>query len=259
MNLILILILFLTLILTLSLSLSYKNISNISTISIENFDQYKYTAIIIEPRKHPALEYVLKNFNDNLSNEWQFVIFHGNENEEYTKNASKIIENRKVKFVNLGINNLSISDYSGLFYKPIIYDNIPTDIFLIFQTDTVICSKHKDIIDDFLKYDYVGAPWVNQEVGNGGLSLRRKSKMLEIVEKCKNNKDGDNYINEDVIFSKGCDLVELYKPDFNKAKEFSIETVDNDKSFGIHKAYSYLDVNKIGEWCPEIIELKNLN
>jgi hypothetical protein len=110
-----------------------------------------------------------------------------------------------------------------------------------------------------LKYDYVGAPWINQDVGNGGLSLRRKSKMLEIVEKCKNNKDGENYINEDVVFSKGCDLVDLYKPNFDKAKDFSIETVDNDKSFGIHKAYAYLDTNKIGEWCPEIIQLKELN
>jgi hypothetical protein len=226
----------------------------------EAFEQYKYTAVIIEPREHPALEFVLENFNENLSNDWQFVIFHGNKNIEYTENVvDKVLKTRKVKLVNLGVDNLSISDYSGLFYKSIIYDNIPTEIFLIFQTDTVICSKHKDLINEFLKYDYVGAPWINQDVGNGGLSLRRKSKMLEIVEKCKNTMDGDKYINEDVIFSKGCDLVDLYKPDFDKAKEFSIETVDNDKSFGIHKAYSYLDTDKIGKWCPEIIQLKKLN
>lgn len=226
----------------------------------EAFQEYKYTAIIVEPREHPALEYVLENFDKNLSNEWQFVIFHGNKNKEYTQTVSdKVFKSRKVKLVNLGVDNLSISDYSGLFYKPILYDNIPTEIFLIFQTDTVICSKHKDLINEFLKYDYVGAPWVNQDVGNGGLSLRRKSKMLEIVEKCKNNMDGENYINEDVVFSKGCDVINLYKPNFDKAKEFSIETVNNDKSFGIHKAYAYLDADKIGEWCPEIIQLKKLN
>lgn len=28
--------------------------------------------------------------------------------------------------------------------------------------------------DEFLQYDYVGAPWPNGEVGNGGLSLRSK-------------------------------------------------------------------------------------
>lgn len=229
----------------------------------QSFVQYKYTAVIIEPREHPALEYVLQNFNDNLSNEWQFVVFHGNKNKEYTETiVNKIFQAERVKLVNLNIDNLTISDYSGLFYKPIIYDNIATEIFLIFQTDTLICNKYKDLINDFLKYDYVGAPWViNQQVGNGGLSLRRKSKMLEIVEKCKNNMDGDNYINEDVVFSNGCDVIDLYKPDFDKAKEFSLETIYNDRSFGVHKIYAHLDIDTIGikDWCPEVVELKKLN
>jgi hypothetical protein len=150
----------------------------------EPFHQYKYTAVIIEPREHPALEYVLKNFNDNLSNEWQFVVFHGNKNVEYTKNiCNKIFLPDRIKMVNLGIDNLTISDYSGLFYKPILYNNIPTEIFLIFQTDTAICSKHKELINKFLSYDYVGAPWPDGNVGNGGVSLRKKSQMVEIVEK----------------------------------------------------------------------------
>jgi hypothetical protein len=226
----------------------------------ESFHQYKYTAVIIEPREHPALEYVLNNFNDNLSNEWQFVVFHGNKNIEYTKNiCNKIFAPDRIKMVNLNIDNLTISDYSGLFYKPILYDNIPTEIFLIFQTDTVICSKHKELINEFLSYDYVGAPWHDENVGNGGLSLRKKSKMLEIVEKCKNNMNGDTYLNEDMVFSHGCNIIDLKKPSFEQAKNFSIETVDNNKSFGIHKAYAYLDVNKLGEWCPEIIKLKELN
>ena len=40
--------------------------------------QYKYTAIIIEPREHKALNYVLTNFYNNLSDEWQIIVFHGN-------------------------------------------------------------------------------------------------------------------------------------------------------------------------------------
>jgi len=222
--------------------------------------QYKYTAVIIEPREHPALEFVLQNFNDNLSDEWQFVVFHGNKNIEYTqKICDKVFKKDRVKLVNLGIDNLTISEYSGLFYNNILYDNISTETFLIFQTDSIICSKYKDTINEFLDYDYVGAPWANGDIGNGGLSLRKKSKMLEIVEKCKNKKVGDNYINEDMIFFNGCNVVELNKPNFDKAKKFSLETVFNEKSFGIHKAYAYLDINKIGEWCPEIINLKEFN
>ena len=36
-----------------------------------------YTAIIIEPRKHKAIKFVLKNAYDNLSNEWNIIIFVG--------------------------------------------------------------------------------------------------------------------------------------------------------------------------------------
>lgn len=250
---VLLLLLFLLLILLIVIRINIKE-GNTS------IGQYKYTAVIIEPREHPALEFVLQNFNDNLSDEWQFVVFHGNKNIKYTQNiCDKVFKNDKVKLVNLGIDNLTISEYSGLFYNNILYDNIPTETFLIFQTDSIICSKHKDTINDFLEYDYVGAPWENGNVGNGGLSLRKKSKMLEIVKKCKIIKEGDKYVAEDLIFFNGCNLVELNKPNFDQAKEFSLESIYNEKSFGLHKAYAYLDTNKIGEWCPEIIKLKELN
>jgi hypothetical protein len=55
---------------------------------------------------------------------------------------------------------------------------------LIFQLDTLLSEQYKNNIYNFLDYDYVGAPWAfNHKVGNGGLSLRKKSKMLEILNK----------------------------------------------------------------------------
>ena len=69
--------------------------------------------------------------------------------------------------------------------KTNIHDYIKTEMFLIFQTDTLILNKEK--IYDFMNYDYVGAPFNRNfnwrrnypltdfyDVGNGGLSLRRK-------------------------------------------------------------------------------------
>ena len=52
------------------------------------------------------------------------------------------------------------------------YHNFPTEIFLIFQTDSVICNENKDLLDDFMKYDYVGAQW-KDAVGIGGFSLKK--------------------------------------------------------------------------------------
>ena len=43
-------------------------------------------AIIIETRKHKALEFVLNNVMSNLPDEWKLQIFHGIDNIEYIQN-----------------------------------------------------------------------------------------------------------------------------------------------------------------------------
>ena len=56
--------------------------------SIENYQNFKYsytyTAVIVEPREHKALEFVLNNVLENLSEDWNVLIFHGNNNINYT-------------------------------------------------------------------------------------------------------------------------------------------------------------------------------
>ena len=225
----------------------------------ENFEN-QYTAVIIEPRKHKALSLVLNNFLTNLSDEWNIIIMHGNQNEEYVNdiinNELSIFTNRISTF-NLNVDNLTIDDYNNLLKDKNFYNNIPTEIFLIFQTDTIICEENKELINKFLNYHYVGAPWMhmNGEVGNGGLSLRKKSKMLEIIEKCPNNGG-----NEDMYFAKTC--IDIHKPNIEKAKEFSIESTYSEKSFGVHKPWLYLDENEIQKTknsCKNLDKLIELN
>jgi len=218
-------------------------------------NSYKYTAVIVEPREHAALEYVLNNYNEHLSDEWQFILYHGNKNKEYAeKICNDIFKPGRMTLLNLNVDNLTINDYNQLLYTKSFWESIPTEIILIFQTDSIICSKHKDLINSFLKYDYVGAPWVNRNVGNGGLSLRNKSKMIEILNQCPNTN-----MNEDVYFSNGCDEITINKPSFEEATLFSIETVISNKSFGIHKGYGYHNTADINTWCPEIDKLAELN
>lgn len=227
-----------------------------------NTNNERYTAIIIEPRPHKALEYVLENFMENLSNNWDFIIFHGNLNKNYIINILNsnflLKENiNRIKLINLNIDNLTIKDYNDLLVSKDLYKNIHSEIFLIFQTDSIICKKNKDLINYFLKYDYTGAPWKDKTVGNGGLSLRRKSKMLEIIDNCP-------YTNqpEDVYFGKACSEIFRNIPDFENAKEFSVETVYNDKSFGVHKPWIHLKrdsyINKVNN-CDGLDKLRELN
>jgi hypothetical protein len=235
---------------------------------INTNNKFKYTAVIVEPRKHKALKYVLNNFLENLNDDWHVLIMHGNLNEEY---INDIIKNDLIKYKyrifthNLKIDNLTIEQYNKLLTSLDFYYLIPTEIFLVFQTDTIICSKFKDNIYKFLKYDYVGAPWKDGGVGNGGLSLRRKSKMIEIIKKCPYvsiNKDLYFSFPEDLYFSYPCKNVSIYKPPDNDATEFSIEHVYSQNSFGIHKAYAYLnneELNEVKSYCHEISQLSELN
>ena len=143
--------------------------------------------------------------------------------------------------------NLTINNYNDLLkYNKDFYNHIPTETFLVFQTDTVIFKNYKHLINNFLHYDYVGAPWYRLQgknerecVGNGGLSLRKKSKMLEIMEKT-----GINNYPEDLYFSC-CEYVPINKPSFNDALSFSVEEVSkyNNISFGCHKPWVIFDNN----------------
>jgi hypothetical protein len=256
---------------------------------------YKYSAIIIEPRCHPSLEFVLNNFTSNLNEDWGFIIFHGNLNYEYVNDIITKIPNYdvRIKLFNLNIDNLTIEMYNNLLKNIDLYENIPTETFLIFQTDTLINPKYKHLIYEFIDYDYVGAPWsFNSQVGNGGLSLRKKSKMIDIIKKKKyyleinkhivelNKNEHEIYVNvnEDSYFSLNdirfqidfgneisYDLiihhdVELNKPTFETAKRFSCESILTEIHFGIHQAYCWTDdLQILYNYFPLALELGKLN
>ena len=57
--------------------------------------KYKYSAIIVEPRKDKALYFVLNNFLTNLSDDWAIIICHGNKNIDYLNN---IIQHKLLHF-----------------------------------------------------------------------------------------------------------------------------------------------------------------
>lgn len=75
-----------------------------------------------------------------------------------------------------------IERYSEFMIKELPYF-IKTDFALIVQFDGFIVNP-KAWTDEFLKYDYIGAPWWYDElnVGNGGFSLRSR-KFMEACSK----------------------------------------------------------------------------
>jgi hypothetical protein len=222
---------------------NFKNIKNIT-------DKF---CIIIEPRIHTNLILVIKNFMFLLQNkDWGLIIFHSNKNKNFLK--SKLYDIPNIIYINITEDNLTIHEYNQLFYSKNLW-NILKDKgckhALFFQTDTLLL---KDNVDDFIKYDYVGAPWnknlpwrksnlfYNVEVGNGGLSLRNVDIMIKILDKYSN--DSMMRFNEDGFYSYYCVIEKYNIPSLENAMKFSVETIYYDSPCGLHKPWLSFFPNK---------------
>ncbi len=224
-----------------------------------------FTAIIIEPRIHTALEFVLNNICDCLSHEWKVVLFHGMNNVEYCNTIVEKLNkkyNNRIQIINLNIGNLSLVEYSNLLCtKSIIYDYIE-ELFLVFQCDSMIFKKNNHFINNFLEYDYVGSPWEKcnyiptqncRFIGNGGFSLRKKSKMLEIIEKIPYNN-----IYEDLYFSTNYENINVNKPEYHLCTTFCVDEVYNENTFACHKPWVHNHYQTFKYYYPEVEELRLL-
>ena len=139
-------------------------------------------AILIETRILNHLPFIIKNAIYNLGSDVSFTIICGNLNFEYINNLKKI--NRDIKIINLEKDTLTREEYSIMLMNYKFWEQFIGDKLLIYQEDSIIFKK---LEKKYLSYDYIGAPFENKEIGNGGLSLRSKSIMIEICLKYFDN------------------------------------------------------------------------
>lgn len=94
---------------------------------------------------------------------------------------------------------------------------------------------------EFLKYDYIGAPFQKDDqwyVGNGGFSLRSK-KLLDLTPECPQVDDGESGMMEDQVISRSSrpwlESKGIKFPDVELARSFSTgEELYRKRSFGFH-------------------------
>lgn len=100
------------------------------------------------------------------------------------------------KLIITGIpSNYSMADrqeISQMFTDPYLYTHhlSPAEHLLVFQPDSIICAKSPKTVNDYLEWDYIGAPWGPESKfgGNGGLSLRKVSRILKVLQKERREK-----------------------------------------------------------------------
>lgn len=229
----------------------YININYIRNIILPEIKyNNKYEAVLIEYRKFPHLEFLIRNTINKLGSDWSHTIVCGNLNYEYMRNMCKNIS-PNIKVIKTNFDNLNQSTYSEFLASIEFWEMFSGEKILLYQEDSCIFKSN---IDDFIHWDYIGAPWPKSQndnpncVGNGGLSLRTKSCMINVIKKISikdtvMNSSTLKYIKsydmtvcpEDVYFSLNMIKFNIGKvADWNSAFNFSTETQFNPNSFGGH-------------------------
>jgi hypothetical protein len=206
---------------------------------------------------------VIDNVVNNLDESWKIQIFHGTKNEEFVRSTlSDYIDKGRIQLVNIGIDNFPDTHlYSRYMKSPEFWSQVDGEHVLTFQTDSMFLKNSRRSLDEYLKYDYVGAPWKRSgRVGNGGFSLRRKSSSLvaaQVASKTSN-------IPEDKYFA------EYFRthPTFvlcpvQLSKEFSVETFFYDYPIATHQCWTRgvmkpEEYKKFIQLHPEILTLISL-
>ena len=172
-------------------------------------DGSEFGVLFIEPRRHPATEFVLRNLRHCVP-EARITIVHGTENESWMRDILKTIRGR-FRLVSCKVADLPNRAYNTLFTLPTFWEQIRDDRVLIAQTDTALLKPCEPELRELSsQWSFVGAPWalhcqacsaaiadrcghmIDQDVvaslapnmvGNGGLSLRNVAVMKKVLAK----------------------------------------------------------------------------
>jgi len=229
----------------------FSKINYIRNLPITDFCETSiYESVLIEFRCLPHLEFLIRNTIIKLGEKWSYTVICGNLNYNYMLDMCQNIST-KIKIIKTNYDNLLPSEYS-LFLSSLDFWNLLNgEKILIYQEDSIIFKTN---IEDFTKWDYIGAPWSieqndnNAGVGNGGISLRTKTCMIDIINRISihdtiYNSDTIKYVTltnssvppEDVYFSKNMEDLNIgMLADRENAIAFSTETIVNKNSFCGH-------------------------
>lgn len=213
-----------------------------------------------EARSTKRLLPVLGNFITNLSSKWRFVVHLSPGNEAALLNASfwgDYVACGRISIRPATEVKKYPHDYNKLLLSKNFWQDLPGEHILIFQTDSVLCHASPRKIEDFLQYDYVGAPWAGVPGFNGGLSLRKRSVMLDLLSRANEVKANASQLNEDQWFCKALLQLGAMLPDVETAKRFAVETIYYAQPLGVHNVgtmTAYIgksQVQKLQQYCPE--------
>jgi hypothetical protein len=170
--------------------LDYPRISlDYSSRNHSPFNESK-VALLIENRPNPILAPLMLHFMSVVPPDWRFRFMGSVESVEFLNKSMAIREQVRsgkldLTYIPSNMTTGSQEEISRFLTTLWLYEVVlqPAEWLLVFQTDSILCANSRKNLNDYLDYHWIGAPW-NPEGrfgGNGGLSLRRVSAIIDIL------------------------------------------------------------------------------
>lgn len=247
-----------------------------------------------DPSRVPNLVPVMLHFASVLGPSWPVVLVTLRENWEEPASPAfrRLMREQRVRihFLPEGTSFPDHESVSAFMTRPWLWEHFAAaGRVLLFQADSVLCSRAGARVDDFLAWDLVGAP-ISAAYGvgfNGGLSLRNPRVLLEVARDPARNdfearraaaraaaaaaeaEGGEDArraaeaavpswekFEDQWWFVKLRDEVpEARLPPLEVARGFAVETVWEERPLGYHQPGRWLTASqkeKVMEWCPEV-------
>ncbi|KAH8821632.1 hypothetical protein F5884DRAFT_768528 [Xylogone sp. PMI_703] len=227
-------------------------------------------ALLIEGRTVPHLVPQLLHMISVVPPDWRFV-FIGSKESVVQMDRSFATQyhqaNGKLDLIVIG-EPWSIQDKEHV-YRMLtdirFYDVVLPEVewLLKFESDSIMCGNSKESLNDWLDYDWAGAPRNPNDkfAGNGGLSFRRISavrRILSFQQRYDNTDPEDEWFGRRLTSLQGAKVASA-----EMEKHFAVEDVWHDNPMGYHVREGGNNLaddvwksrekrKKIFDYCPEL-------
>ena len=239
----------------------------------------KNVAVIIEDRPLSNLAPLILYFSSILGPDWPIRLYTSGGSAPDSRAFRRALNDGGISVHHLpdGVrfnDHRAVTEFLTL---PWLWEQLaPAGHVFMFQADSIICANSPLRVEDFLEYDFVGAPidvpadpaFGHGEGYNGGLSLRNRTMMLEIV----NTYSWQAELNEGNISLEGCvtqrpclkfedqwfyhkmkTMPQARLPVREVAATFAVETVWYETPLAYHQVerWNAGRMDQVAAWCPE--------
>ena len=144
-----------------------------------------YAAVIVETREVKGFGQIVRNHLKYLPENWKLVVYCSKGNREFVESEMEGLTYNLAGEVTIN----KADDYNKLLLSVGFWEQLlPYERVLIFQSDSELLRTG---VEEFLEWDYVGAPWpFKMRGGNGGLSIRNPQAMIDCIKEHADKRPG---------------------------------------------------------------------